>query len=240
MTSTQTHPSSHLASRLTLPPTATATPRPITLDPRSPHLKVGFAQATFDAEGREALNPFFSRRIHHPSASSGVTIGRGYDMRYRSAPQVYRELRKAQVTPEAAQWLSQAAGKYGNDAHTFVSRYRDVAPVITLEQQKRLFEQVTAPEMIADIKRIFATQVVIATYGSVTWGSLPEKIQELVFDLRYRGDYTPTIRKTLQPLLTSGDYTRVKTLVEDTEFWRKHSVPSERIKARIALLNDTR
>ena len=209
-----------------------------TLEPSSPYLKVSFGQATFDAEGQEALNTYFSRQIHHPSGASGVTIGRGYDMRHRSRAQIESELARAGVSDADAAWLAQAAGKHGQAARAFTELYRHAAPVLTLEQQHTLFETVTVPETIADIKRIFAKPDLVRQYGSTSWEQLPPKIQELVFDLRYRGDYTPSVRKRLQPLLVSGDYEGVRTLVQDRGFWQSHNVPRERIKARIAMVHE--
>ena len=69
-------------------------------------LRVAKGQLTFDAEGREDPDsPWFSRKLHVPSESSGVTIGRGYDMKHRSAAQVERELSEAGVPAEDARRL---------------------------------------------------------------------------------------------------------------------------------------
>jgi hypothetical protein len=238
MTTVQPHSSSQRTILRATNSLTNLTPVSTFIDPHSPHLKVTFGQATFDAEGQEAPNIFFSRRLHHPSASSGVTIGRGYDMRHRSRSQITEELMKAGVSPENAQWMAQAAGMSGKDARAFVTRYRSIAPLLTLKQQKQLFEEITTPEMIADIRRISAKPDTVKLHGRVSWDTLPKKMQELVFDLRYRGDYSPAVRKTLQPLLVAADYDGVKKLVENRAFWRQHNVPAGRIEARITLLRE--
>ena len=56
--------------------------------------------------------------------------------------------------------------------------------------QKALFEGVTTAETVADIQRIFSKPDVVQMYGAASWDSLPRAAQEIVFDLRYRGDYT--------------------------------------------------
>jgi hypothetical protein len=196
-------------------------------------LRVGFGQATFDSEGRESRGAFFSRTISWPKlGSSGVTIGRGYDMGRRSPQQIIRELTKAGMGIDDAQFLSRAAYKRGADARDFVIQYKQAAPEMSLQVQKDLFEKVTTPEMITDIKRIFNKPDVIDSYGQASWDNLPPVAQELVFDLRYRGDYTPTTRKLIQPLLVNQDYAGLKELMNDTAYWSALGVPVGRIKER--------
>jgi hypothetical protein len=42
--------------------------------------KVAKGQATYNSEGNEG-GKYHSRKAHHPTAASGVTIGRGYDLK---------------------------------------------------------------------------------------------------------------------------------------------------------------
>ena len=57
-------------------------------------------RVTWDSEGSEG-GRFHSRRPHVPSDSSGVTIGRGYDMKSRPRSAVLTDLLRAGV-PRAA------------------------------------------------------------------------------------------------------------------------------------------
>ncbi len=210
---------------------------PITsFHPNSPALKVSFAQATFDAEGTEQRNRFFSRQIHWPGgAASGVTVGRGYDMGNRSSSEVRSELTKAGVPASDASFFSQAARLKGRDAREFVEDNREHAPVITLAAQKRLFEQVLVPYYVADIKRIFARSDVVAKYGDASWEKLSGTTKEVLFDLRYRGDYTSATREILQPLLVENDGAGVADLIRDRSYWAERGVPRVRIERRIGL-----
>ncbi|MEX2642221.1 MAG: hypothetical protein WD270_02125, partial [Acetobacterales bacterium] len=79
----------------------------------------GCGRLTFDAEGQEG-GPWHSRRLHVPSASSGLTVGRGYDMKRRSREMVRDDLREAGVDPAVAALLSQAAGMQGERAEEFI------------------------------------------------------------------------------------------------------------------------
>lgn len=200
--------------------------------PLSPYLTVPFGQATFNAEGTEALGRFFSRRIHWPGGASGVTIGRGYDMGGRTPSQVERELTQAGMQLEDAQWLANAAGLRGTAARTFFERERASSPLLPLQVQQSLFVGVTTPETIADIERIFAKEDTVARYGAVSWDALPKPVQEIVFDLRYRGDYTPRTREFIQPLLVSHDWEGLYGVMTDTDRWRDLNVPQGRIDAR--------
>lgn len=202
-------------------------------------LKVTFGQRTFDAEGQEAPGRYFSRSISWPKwGNSGVTIGRGYDMGQRSASQIFNELTVAGLNEADATFLSRAAKQRGGHAGLFVAKYNKFAPTISLEVQKNLFEKVTTPEMINDIKRIFSKPDTVKAYGEASWDSLSQVAKELVFDLRYRGDYTPTTRKVLQPLLVNQDYSGLREAINDTDYWRRLRVPPERIAQRQALARE--
>ena len=205
-------------------------------NPSSPHLRVRFGQRTFDAEGTESLGRYFSRSITWPGGSrSGVTIGRGYDMGLRSQLQVVRELGLAGVSRRDAEILALGAGLRGEAAAVFIRNNHDSAPILSLEAQQQLFETVTTPETINDIKRIFAKKDTVAAYGVVDWETLPSAAQELVFDLRYRGDYTPTTRQRLQLILASQEWHKLPELMNDTAYWSALGVPRERIAARATI-----
>ncbi|MFN4895516.1 MAG: pesticin C-terminus-like muramidase [Pseudomonadota bacterium] len=197
------------------------------------HLRVQFGQRTFDSEGLEAPGPFFSRTITWPKlGNSGVTIGRGYDMGQRSSEQIIRELTSAGMNHQDAQFLARAAFKRGTAARDFVTANKGHAPVMPLQVQKQLFEKITTPEMINDIKRIFSKPDVTSTYGRASWEALPKAAKEILFDLRYRGDYTPTTRRLIQPLLVNNDYQGLRELINDTTYWAARGVPSARIRDR--------
>jgi len=128
----------------------------------------------------------------------------------RNAFTIRRELTLAGVSETDAATFSRAAGLRGPAADRFVRQNRESFPILTLEAQKKLFEDVVAPDLVQDIQRIFDKPDTVQAYGRVDWKELSQGAQELVFDLRYRGDYTPTSRKKIQPLLVAHDYERLK------------------------------
>lgn len=210
------------------------------LDPTSAWLSVSFGQTTFDAEGLEAPGRFFSRALHWPGGASGVTIGRGYDMGWRSSTQIQSELSRAGLDPAGVELLARAAGLRGAAASRFFEQERSAAPILPLETQHALFEQVTMPETIRDIERILTKPDVVSTYGAVSWPELPNAAQELLFDLRYRGDYTPATREFLQPLLVAKDWSGLADAVENEALWRGRGVPEGRIAARAEIAQELR
>jgi len=203
-----------------------------TIKPHHPDLRVSFGQTTFDAEGREARGPFFSRVMHWPGGSSGVTIGRGYDMGQRTRLQVIAELRHAGMSTDDATFFGDAAGLRGEAAARFVQGRMGESPALSLTTQRILFEEITSRETIADIRRILNKPDVVAKYGAVAWDELSDYAREVVFDLRYRGDYTPATREALQPLLVAGDDEGLKALMNDAAYWTRCKVPAERIRER--------
>lgn len=208
-------------------------PSPVPIDPESPLLKVRFGQATFDAEGTETPGRYFSRHISWPGGQSGVTIGRGYDMGHRTQLQVARELISAGMARSDAIRLAAGAGLRGRAAEIWVKNRESSAPTIDLSVQHRLFEDITTPEVIADIKRIISKPDMVRTYGSTAWHDLPQHVQEFLFDLRYRGDYTPRTREIIQPLIATARFEELASLARDTERWvRDFGVPTERARIR--------
>jgi PKD repeat protein len=102
-------------------------------------LWVDVGQLTFDVEGTgdETLT------IHWPGGSSGVTIGRGYDMRWRSKAQVFEALTAAGVPNASAEKLADGAGLDGPEAKAFVEAYKAESwATITRKQQHHLFTAV--------------------------------------------------------------------------------------------------
>ena len=64
--------------------------------------KVARGQLTFDAEGNEG-GKYHSRKPHVPSNNSGLTIGRGYDMKVRKVEQIAKDLMASGMDQAAAE-----------------------------------------------------------------------------------------------------------------------------------------
>ena len=210
-------------------------PHPPEFDPHSRFLSVVFGQKTFDAEGVEAPGRHFSRVLHWPGGASGLTIGRGYDMGQRTSAQVVQELTAAGVGAADSQWLAACAGLRGAAASNYLGLYGEESPLLSLESQNRLFELVTAPQILSDIHRILSSPATIAAYGAVDWNDLSRPAQELLFDMRYRGDFTPQTRALLMRPLVENDTDALKALMGDTALWQKLGVPVKRIETRIEI-----
>ncbi len=220
----------HFTANRDVPP---PTPLPYaSLQPQSPDLRVRFGQLTFDAEGQEARGRWFSRAMHWPGGASGVTIGRGYDLGGRTRLQAIAELQYAGMNTEDASFFGAAAGLRGEAAARFVHQRMIGAPIISLPAQRRLFEEITTAETIADIRRIMAKPDVQAKYGVVSWDVLSDYARNVVFDLRYRGDYTPLAREVIQPLLVARDDAGLATVMSDATYWAQLNVPASRIQKR--------
>lgn len=78
-------------------------------------------QLTFDAEGND--NPrsrFFSRKLHVPTAWSGITVGRGYDIKYKNYRTVYRDLVGTGIAKNLAKKIANGVGKRGRTARKYI------------------------------------------------------------------------------------------------------------------------
>lgn len=154
--------------------------------PKKGDLFVRRGQVTFDAEGNDISgNLYFSRRLHWPGGASGVTLGRGYDMKQRTSTSVYADLVAAGVDHDAAQDFSQGAQLSGHEARDFVNNNRDAYGVISRESQRILFEDVTYPRYEAAAKTRY-TNGTAGEVGATPWTSLNDRVRDIAVDLTYQ------------------------------------------------------
>jgi len=189
-------------------------------------------QLTFDAEGLETRGAYFSREAHWPGGASGVTIGRGYDMKHRSAETIVSDLTTAGVPLADAERLAQGAGLTGQDAADFIAQEDVKAVEITPLAQKNLFSTVY-DHYESEVQRISNKPDTVDKYGSVDWDNLDPAIKDVAVDLIYRGDYTPATRKSIQPLMVANDVQGLHDLLSDeTKMTVDWGVPQDRFERR--------
>lgn len=207
---------------------------------------------TFEAEGQECpekekkCHRYHSRKPHVPDNNSGVTIGRGYDLKRRTPDKIRRDLINAglrledaniyakagcNINPKTKQCEPQYLGKKAQD---FIDQNELIE--ITWEQQKKIFE-ITYSELENDVKRI-STNEEDKWGGDVNWENLDPKIKEVVIDLRFRGDYTPQSRNLIQKHLIKNDFNSFLEAMKNENFWltQKYAPSKDRIKRRIQYL----
>lgn len=202
------------------------------------YLKAGFSVAaitrptegvlTWDAEGNEG-GYYHSRVFHVPSASSGLTIGRGYDMKFRSSASIVSDLTTAGIELAKANVIGGAGGKKGKVAEQFVYQHDLLDFEITASQQLALFKK-TYQEYLDDVKRISGKADTVEAYGEIDWSKVPQVVQDLMVDLHYRGDYTPAARRLIQKYVADSEFGKFKTAIQNQDNWS--SVPAVRFKRR--------
>ncbi len=166
----------------------TSSPRPKGPE-ADPNFTVPEGQVTFNAEGNDSeKSQFFSRRLHHPSPGSGVTLGRGYDMKFRDQPEIKKHLIAAGVSEADAATYAEGAGLDKKEADEFVKKYRTTLGPITAEQQKELFVLVY-PGYRREAKRLCAKWVK-GMEESTAWDDLNQAVRDVLVDRRYQGAAT--------------------------------------------------
>ncbi|WP_436883200.1 hypothetical protein [Enterobacter asburiae] len=206
------------------------------MDPK--WLKVDKGQLTFDAEGNDQdASPWFSRKIHWPGGVSGVTIGRGYDLGQQASSEA--DLSLTGVANPLKAWLVGSQGLSASSAHArFNSASVEVHNSnITRKQQHDLF-MLTYKRLEDDVKRICQKNSTIQSYHpnpqvspNQAWDSIPEKIKEVLVDLRYRGDYTTHARSLLQHYAYTGDLHAFGQVLSNRSNWM--NVPEDRFNRRV-------
>ncbi len=161
------------------------------------HVREG--QFTFNAEGRDfitAVEPFkqplnmpnFSRVLYYPGGGSGVTLGRGYDMKLRSSGEILSDIRAAGIEEYKAVICSKAAGLNGRQAAKFVRYYGPLVGEITHLQQVHLFEN-SFQSYIRTGQRIFNFKKNL-THSQMTWNKINARVRDIYLDSLYQGCYS--------------------------------------------------
>jgi len=167
-------------------------------------LEVVRGELTALGEGSDAQTKF----IHWPNtASSGVTLGKGYDIGSRSATQVIEELTAAGMTKTKAKKIANGAGLKGERANAFVKQSKNDIGEISLDVQRRLLASML--QVYSDQAQSIATSTTPTkkntnargreikgnkpqgTYRMTTtqWDTLHPAMIEFLTDLKYQGGY---------------------------------------------------
>ncbi|NUN13006.1 MAG: peptidoglycan-binding protein [Myxococcales bacterium] len=190
--------------------------------------KVAEGQLTFDVEGSEG-GRFHSRVLHVPGSSSGVTIGRGYDMKERSREEVIGHLEGAGVSPSLAGKIAGGAGLVGQPAKDFVKENKDIE--ITPEQQQVLFS------VVYDEKESYAAGR-LKKWSGTDLSATDPVIRDLIVDLFYRGDMTKKKWEDndFKTIVENKDYDRLLTLLQTRTLWG--NVDTNRYTKRIEYIQN--
>lgn len=183
---------------------------------------------TWEAEGQEG-GYLHSRVLHVPTAGSGLTVGRGYDLRARSRVDVQQHLASAGVEPTVAATIGGGVRLVGRAAESFIVNSDLLDFEVSPGCQLRLFEAVYA-EAETDVRRLCARQDVVAAYGPVDWNQLDVRIGETLVDLHYRGDYTEATRQQIQSSVAQNDLSAFARALADPDLWAR--VPPDRFERR--------
>ncbi len=189
---------------------------------------------TWSAEGTEG-GFYHSRKLHIPSPTSGLTLGRGYDFRRKSPATITKNLSAVGMNMVTTMVLKNASGLFGKTAQQFIIDNDLLDFQITPEIQKKLFK-ISYDDEAAEVQRICAKNDVVKLYGATDWGILNKTIKDIVVDLKFRGDYTPSSRRFLQKSIADNDLTEFKKHILNKDNWK--NVPPGRFDRRIKHMNE--
>lgn len=188
-----------------------------------------FGVVTWASEGAEG-GYYHSRKSHVPSSWSGLTIGRGYDMKFKSQSKVLTDLTSAGVDTKQIQIIKKATGLYGDTAKQFIIDNDLLDFEISPEAQKKLFK-ISYDSEAKEVKRLCALKDVVSNYGKTDWANLNFYIKDIVIDLKFRGDYTvKDTMKFLQKRISENDLKSFKDEIVKKSNWV--NVPEDRFNRR--------
>ena len=143
------------------------------------------------------------------------------------------------ISGSLATWLVGSQGLTASDAQTrFNSAPAEIrATNITRKKQYDLF-MLAYIRLEDDVKRTSQKPSTLHAYhpnSEITpdqaWNEIPEKIKEILVDLRYRGDYTTHARLLFQRYAYTGDLNSFGQVLSDRNNWL--NVPEDRFNKRI-------
>jgi hypothetical protein len=179
---------------------------------RQNDLIVERGQVTFDAEGNDIPNsPYFSRRLHWPGGASGVTLGRGYDMRHRTSNSVLSDLIASGVDTISAEKFSRGAGLSSQAARDFVNVNRDEFGAISREAQRILFEEVVYPRYVDAARQQYNS---VANSNSPKWENLDVRVRDVAVDFTYQQG---SIWSRQMPYVAGNSRSSLATYIQETQ-----------------------
>lgn len=191
---------------------------------------------TWEAEGQEG-GRFHSRKLHVPSASSGLTLGRGYDMKTKTKGQVRADFMVAGIDKTKTEVLVNAVTLQGNRADQFIVDNDLLDFEITPLAQLKLFE-ISYELEASEVRRISGKSDVVNLYGQLDWDTTHQAIKDILVDLKFRGDYTGAARRFIQAPAVNNNLVEFRDLIRDRGRWQ--NVPQDRFNRRVRFLANAR
>ncbi|WP_241592126.1 hypothetical protein [Rosenbergiella epipactidis] len=155
---------------------------------------------------------YYSRKIHWPGNAaqcskfgSGITLGKGYDLKYRTELEVISDLTSSGISVEKAKQIAKGVKKSYCSAHEFVKKNRDAIEEITEIQQIRLFEK-TYLHYSNDSQRFYHRY---KSPHCVTWEQLKPPLKEVLIDMKYQG----RLAISMIPIFGKNEIDRVINLI---------------------------
>lgn len=177
---------------------------------------------TFEAEGNEG-GRYHSRRLHVPDERSGITIGRGYDLKSKDPSQIFRDLTSVGIDSTQAQVLSRGVRLAGSAARNFIRENHLTDFELTPQQQLDLFK-ITYTHEKNEARRLCIKDDVTAEYrAACKWDELHPAIRVILVDLKFRGDYTPFTRIAIQTAVANNDLEGFYEAMSDWDYWQNRA-----------------
>jgi len=189
---------------------------------------------TWLSEGNEG-GQFHSRKLHVPNLNSGLTIGRGYDMKLKPKSTIKTDLISVGIDISLANKVSESSGLFGDKAKQFIIDNDLLDAEILPAAQLALFNKSYAFHE-KEVIRICKKSQVIKLYGDTNWTTLHQSIKEILIDLIYRGDYHGQSRAFLQKHVANNDFSSFKDEISNRSRWPNPSL--QRFTLRKKFLED--
>lgn len=129
-------------------------------------------------------------KIHFPPGASGATIGKGFDFKHQTKGKIKSAFTKIGINQDLILDLQKLSLKSQAYAKRIIKENKSLRNLkLSKIQVDKLFE-IVYPEYVNRAKSLTRHEGNLMKYGDPKWESMPKKLQELIVDMTYRGDYS--------------------------------------------------
>lgn len=181
---------------------------------------------TFMSEGSEG-GLYQTRYPHVPDKDSGLTIGRGYDLKTKTKTEIFTDFIHAGISEGHAKKFIGAGhiNIKGKTAKEYIKDNEIEDFSLTPIQQLRLFNISFSKEK-RNVKRILSYK----RMGELNLDKVHPAIKEILVDLKFRGDFTKEMQQLLQKSIADNNLEEFAKFIQNKNNWKK--VPKDRFEKR--------
>ena len=198
----------------------------------------GLNTITYQAEGTYEQTKKLHFLINNEGKTigdSGATIGKGYDLKHHTKAQISKDFTSIGLSTEVIRALQTLSGLSAVNAKAVAEKSTILKDLVLSQTEVDKLYEITYAHEQSEAQRLCTKSDVTKKYGNCNWQTMPPQLQELIVDLKYRGDYHPTMRSKIQSFIVKRDYKALAAYFNNIQ--NRGKIPVDRWNKRKVLAN---